>query len=533
LAATVWLLHNRDMSESLADELLRALEERLQTAGWARHDRIARLRPRAAAAGHLASFSRQAGDVFAVTAIFAWMNDDESSPLVVAGRIGLEYAPAGPWLTALTDPEIYGVLLLEPLFGVDVATTADVDAAVEGLVACVSESCHNAAGLSDLDPLIELLRTGQAIPLTRWATSAIALDYVEDAASEDVEADSDEHEEYPAEAKAKLASAELMAVLLVLADHADEARGVLSDYRPPDDEPQLAAQHARFVGHFRRFLDGESGQPPTTPARWPPAPVGPEGTQGFAERMTELAPKVRAQHEAVQAVRAVSEGKTREELRDLLERELDERGVPMDPSSLEIKVDALATERETFGKARIALKGLKALGELISEPSLGEVFTEQSAHSESESHEHGGPLDEPPEIAAEFDLPERAAYPIDGSLQRRASVALDPDALSYLERLASESSLGHGWHVAIVNVWLSGESSPSTTGAPVDVHIGTRLVGRLLPDHADLFRGAMHAAADRDENAWTRASLTECSGAMPYQLEVMLPIGSAYPDRKR
>jgi hypothetical protein len=501
----------------LVDELLLVLESRLQTAGWARHDRIARVGPAAFAAGHLASFSRQAGDEFAVTAIFSWMKEDESSPLIVAGRIGLEYAPAGPWLAALTDPEIYGVLLLEPLVGVDVGTGAEVDAAVAELVAFVSEYSRNAASVSDLDALIELLRAGQAIPLTRSAGSGAALDYVEEDAPEEVRAESDEHEEYPAEAQAKLASVELMSVLLVLADHADEARGVLSDYQPPSGEPQLATQHARFVRHFDRFLAGGSDQPPSTPARWPPSPVGPERARGFAERITELAPKVRAQQEAVEAVRAVSEGKTREELRDLLERELDKRGVPMDPSTVETKVDLLATERETFGRARIALKGLKALGELI---------TQQSPLTESQFHEHAAPPDEPPKIATEFDLPQRAAYPIDGSLQRRATVALEPDARPWLERFASRSSLGHGQHLAVVDVWLSGEFGRPTTEARVTVHIGAHPVGHLLPGDADLFRGAMDAAADRNEDAWTRARLTASSGAMPYQLEVMLPRSS-------
>ena len=514
------------MSEVLADELVRALESRLQAAGWESREHIARVRPSAFAAGHFASFSRQAGDEFAVTAIFSWMKEDESSPLVVAGRVGLEYAPAGPWLIALTDPEISGVLLLEPLVGVGVATAADVDAAVRELVAFVSESSRNAASVSDPDALIELLRSGRAIPLTRSAATDIAFDYVEEAASEDVGADSDEHEEYPGEAEAKLASVELMAVLLVLADHADEARGVLSDYRPPSDEPQLATQHARFMRHFERFLDGGTGQPPSTPARWPPAPVRPERPRSVAERIAELAPTVHRQQDAVQAVRAVSEGKTREELRDLLERELDERGVPMDPSAVETRVDLLATERETFGRARIALKGLKALGELITQPALGELFTQQSAQTESQSHEHAAPPDEPPEIETEFDLPERAAYPIDGSLQRWATVALDPDARPWLERFASRSSLGHGEHLAVVNVWLSEQSSPSTTEARVTVHIGARPVGRLPPGDADLFRGAMHAAADRDEDAWTRAFLKMSSGAVPYQLEIMLPRGS-------
>lgn len=513
------------MSEVLADELVRALESRLQAAGWESRERIARVRPSAFAAGHFASFSRQAGDEFAVTAIFSWMKEDESSPLVVAGRVGLEYAPAGPWLIALTDPEISGALLLEPLVGVSVATAADVDAAAEALVAFAGESACTSASVSSLDALVELLRNGQAIPLTDSSAVDIAFDYLEEDEQDDLRA-SDEHEEYPAEAEAKLASVELMAVLLVLADHADEARAVLSDYRPPSDEPQLATQHARFMRHFERFLDGGTGQPPSTPARWPPAPVRPERPRSVAERIAELAPTVHRQQDAVQAVRAVSERKTREELRDLLERELDERGVPMDPSAVEKKVDLLATERETFGRARIALKGLKALGELITQPALGELFTQQSAQTESQSHEHAAPPDEPPEIETEFDLPERAAYPIDGSLQRWATVALDPDARPWLERFASRSSLGHGEHLAVVNVWLSEQSSPSTTEARVTVHIGARPVGRLPPGDADLFRGAMHAAADRDEDAWTRAFLKMSSGAVPYQLEIMLPRGS-------
>jgi hypothetical protein len=204
------------------------------------------------------------------------------APLIVAGRVGLEYAEAGPWLTALTDPEISGVLLLEPLVGVTVATAAKIDAAVEELVVFVSESSRSAASVSDLDALIELLRSGQAIPLTRSAASDAALDYLQEGAPKDVETDSDEHEEYPAEARAKLASVEFITVLLVLADHADEARVVLSDYQPLSDEPQLATQHARFVRHFERFLGRGSGQPPSTPARWPPASVEPERTQSFA-----------------------------------------------------------------------------------------------------------------------------------------------------------------------------------------------------------------------------------------------------------
>jgi hypothetical protein len=506
---------------SLTDELICALEDRLGASGWVSYERIARIRPSAFAAGHLATFSRPGHEEFAVTAVFSWRREDESSPLIVAGRIGVEYEPAGPWLAALTDPESHGVLLLQPLAGVAVATAADVEEAVDELVAFVGEASRNSAGVSDLGALIDLLRSGQAVSLTKSAAVDSALDYVEEDEQDDVEAGSGEHEEYPAEAEAKLARAELMAVLLALADHADEARKVLRDYRPPSDEPQLAKRHVRFMRHFERFLLGGSGQAPGTPARWPPAPVRPERPQSVAERIAELAPTIRRQRDATRAVRAVSEGKTRAELRNLLERELDERNVPMDPSAVDTRVDLLATERETFGRARIALKGLKALGDLI---------TRQSARTESQPDEHISTPREPPENETELpedetelDLPERAAYPIDGSAQRWAAVVLEPDARPCLDNVAKVRSLGHGSHVAAVDVWLSEGSSPSNSEASVTVNIGAHPVGRLRPDDADLFRDAMHAAAERDEDAWTRAWLTASSGAMPYQLEVMLP----------
>jgi hypothetical protein len=59
----------------------------------------------------------------------------------------------------------------------------------------------------------------------------------------------------------------------------------------------------------------------------------------------------------------------------------------------------------------------------------------------------------------------------------------------------------------------------------VVINIGAHPIGRLLPGDADRYRPAMRAAADRDEDAWTRARLTEISGAMPHGLEIALPRG--------
>jgi hypothetical protein len=114
-----------------------------------------------------------------------------------------------------------------------------------------------------------LLRSGKAIPLTDWAAAGIATDYLlEEHAPEDPDVSSDEHEESQAEAQVRLASVELMAVLLFLARQSDEARRALSDYQPPGDEPGPAKKHARFVRHFERFLDEGSGPPPR---HWPTA----------------------------------------------------------------------------------------------------------------------------------------------------------------------------------------------------------------------------------------------------------------------
>jgi hypothetical protein len=106
-----------------------------------------------------------------------------------------------------------------------------------------------------------------------------------------------------------------------------------------------------------------------------------------------------------------------------------------------------------------------------------------------------------------------------------ASVVVDADARPVLERLAASSSLGNGWHLALVDVWLAEHAGSPNDEAAVVVNIGAHPIGRLLPGDADRYRPAMLAAADRDEAAWTRASLTEISGAMPYRLQIALPMG--------
>ncbi len=182
----------------------------------------------------------------------------------------------------------------------------------------------------------------------------------------------------------------------------------------------------------------------------------------------------------------------------------------------------LATEREPVGKARIAVRGLKALGELAGlrrEPvePVAERVPPEPEEADSET------VPEPSDALLE--LPEQAAYPMMGSPHRRVAVELDPAARAWLDRVAQRGSLGSGQtpRLVLVETWLTSDTGPSTTEQRLNVHIGAQRVGQLGPDVAEQFRPAMEAAAERDEDPWVHAHLTASSGAMPYLLEIPLP----------
>jgi hypothetical protein len=518
---------NRDDVRKLADELLRDLEVRLQGDGWTTHERLASVPPSPFAAGHLVTFSRSLKDGFIATATFSWMQEDASSSLVVAGHVGLDYEPAGALLAALTDPEVMGVVFSGPRVLVEVSEAGGVREAAEQLALFAGEQARPAESVRSIDTVIELLRDDRAVPLTNSTAAGLALDDVEaeDAAAEQPDGEEfvAEYEESPAAAEAKLAEAEAIAVLLAVVGRHDEARRVLAAYEPPGEEVGLVRMYRRFERHFMRFLDsGGELPPPRTPPRWPPSPMRPEPAPSFSQAFAERLPEVRARQDAVKAVRAVSQGKTRDELRTLFEKELDERGVKSHPSDVDTQVDLLATERESFGKARIAVRGLKALGELAGlrrEPvePVAEGFPPEPEEADTQT------VPEPSD--ARLELPERAAYPIAGSPHRRVAVELDPAARALLDRVAQRGSLGTGQtpRMVLTEAWLTWDTGPSTTEQRLNVHIGAERVGQLGPDVAEQFRPAMEAAAERDEDQWVHAHLAASSGTMPYLLEISLP----------
>ncbi len=453
----------------------------------------------------LGTFARELRDGFTATAIFAWTREKESEQINVAGGLGVEYAPARELLASLTGSEILGVMLVQPTAIVRIRDAAEVSNAAEELARFVTQQTPELERLADVDQLIKLLHQEHAVPF-----EAHMADF-NDIHGTDPEPDAFEIPEAESDSDA----VELMAALLAGAGRYDEARRVLVEDTQLVPEDEVSREHRRFVRQLTRFLDGELPLP-TTPPRWPPGPLALEPTPTFSQVVLEKLPEARAQQDAVEAMRAISHGKTRGELRTLLEKELDERGAKLDPSAVETQVDLLATERKPFGKARIAMRGLKVLGEfagLRREP-VEPMAKRASRAADTEAV--------PASDDIRLELPERAAYPIVRDLNRRVVVELDPAARAWLDRVAQRVSQ-QGLRVVVVEVWLTWGIESSGTESHLNVYIGAERVGQLGPDVAEQLRLAMEAAAERDEDPWTHAFLSASSGTIPYVMEIPLP----------
>ena len=159
----------------------------------------------------------------------------------------------------------------------------------------------------------------------------------------------------------------LIPALLATAGRYEDARGALGACTEPSwlqlagkgDLRLVCELHAGLItkASFRRPRHLRAGQPSGHRQ-------GHDSTGWVPAFMAEQRPVVQARQQATQAARAVSQGKSREEIRQLLRAKLDERDVKMQPVAFEQTVDLLATEREPLGKARLVLRGLKALKDL-------------------------------------------------------------------------------------------------------------------------------------------------------------------------
>jgi hypothetical protein len=393
-----------------------------------------------------------------------------------------------------------GVMLREPLLSTAVIGDGDEEAVADSLVRFAIEHRPPLAELASVDEITAMLGDRRAIPSSEPPSLL---------------GDSGPPEPPPGYPELPDPLTELVPALLVGAGRYDEARRALEACAEPSWQRMAGANDRRLVRQLARWIEQDGKLPlPTTPARWP-AQLPPAGGRfkrqpGYRKFMAEHRPEPRAQNDAMRAVRAVSKGKSREQIRELLRSELETREVDMQPVQFEMSVDILATESEPFGRARLAWRGLKALGGLIDRESpLRRISAD-------------GPPPEPEEAPdpAWARTPDRAAYPIWSVTRDRVLVQLDADAVRRLDELMLDRP--GRFANRTVEVWLSRDETSQSSESALVVHIGSKRIGRIDGEGARTFRAPIEAAAERDEEARTDARLTRMDGTAAYVLDLPL-----------
>jgi hypothetical protein len=485
----------------LIERLRGDLSARLRAQGWIARERAGAHDVFQTDADEIETFSQPLREEFSAVAMFAWVHEDQSDETNVVGGLGIEYGPARALLERLTGSEIFCAMLSRTNVVVSIREGTEVPKVSEKLAQFVVDEARELEKLADIDRVIDLLNQRRALPFAAHMAGFYAMDVV------DSEPDGPEFSDVPSD------EVELTAALLAGAGRYGEARHVLAETR----ELHHALQdHRRFVRQLTRLLDAEGSLSlPATPPRWPPGSLTSQSPPNSLQLLTASLPEGMARREAINAVRVVSSGKTRHELRSLLEIELSKRCLSIDRRSAEAMIDLLATEQRPLGNTRIALRGLNIL---LSFWRKRPPEARAKAQWETAALKPASVPDLEPALLAR---PDRAAYPLGyHSSLRRATIDLDPRACAWLDCFADRS---------VVEIWLTSDSESSLAATRLNVNIGVERVGQLGAGVANCFRPAMEAAAEREEAPWTYAYLTATFGATPYVLTVGLP-GTADSD---
>lgn len=206
----------------------------------------------------------------------------------------------------------------------------------------------------------------------------------------------------------------------------------------------------------------------------------------------------------VQAVAHAGHGKTRDQLRALFVDESARLGVPRDPIWVERALDELE-----WSPAERALQTARGL--LIAGKGLTRL-----------ARSHGIP-----EAPSWMQPPPTASYHVWAEHLEKTPVAIDADAISWLDRVLS-SAPGHIEDVfALVDVWFDWPV-PRGQRTAIAVYIGAQKVGALDQLAAERFVTVMESA--RERNAKPRASATLAKAEHlrpPYLLVVEIPVPEA------
>jgi hypothetical protein len=438
-------------------------------------------------------FVRPLADRFLAIAFFPWYQPQNSNAIRVAARLGIDYEPARDLLHSLTGSPICGIVLREPADQVSISNIRDVEASTNQLVHFIASQFPVVVDLADVDPIIKLLFERRAMPLMHSMMPIYAGDVT------DTE---------PGEPAYLSSEPELIPALLTASGRYGEARRALTEVGKGDPSQTTSPHHRRFARQLGRLLGaGGKFDLPSTPPRWPPYPIAPE-PQASARTLHQS----QAEQEALDAVRAIRKRhESREELRALLETEIDARNLQMAPLDIVTAVDILFREQEPHGTAYLLRNIARDATHLAS--LVVDLAVSKPRHAE-------------PLVATLpwLEPPDRAAYPIWMITGSWVEVELDKSANDWLKQ-AWDAAPGSGARTRDIKVWLTWASDPPTADTHLNVHLGIKRIGQLTPDSARHFQLPMEAAAQRDEDPWARARLSTISSDQPLLLEVAVPKG--------
>lgn len=256
----------------------------------------------------------------------------------------------------------------------------------------------------------------------------------------------------------------LRPLLLAAAGRHDDARRTLDDHRAhTGTDRRQDADYRRFARQLRRRLDEDAfSVPPIEETLWLVARDSLPEAPGLRKIMN----RAHAGSAGEKAVRALSRGRSHQELVGLLTAEYAARG--LDVSPIRIAKQAMTMVQQTRGGLR---EGLRTFGKLRSAITQGVDLWQR--------HDEPDPDWLRP--------PANATYEVATDRQHHVTVTLDPDAGAYLARVAAEAPRRLA-HTVLVDLWLSRDDGTGSGGDGADngdpqptvtVHLGERAVGTL------------------------------------------------------
>jgi hypothetical protein len=414
-----------------------------------------------------------------------------------------EFAATAEYSRALSTPDHPPVRITQPMFGVAyeplrrlwpllddhvriAALTESVEDMPERARVCRMEVSTQAEVVAVADQLAGLALE-EAVAFAKRYTSVDAL----------LEAHGDDESE---EVNT------VVPALLAAAGRFDEARCALARYRRGTDVPEESRRERRFVYQLTRWIDS-GGDLSLLPSEPPPR------RYEHSERrsVTETWREVRAHNEAVEAVKRTGSGHDRSELRTMLESELAQRGVGMDPLQVEQRIDQLWTSHAE--RARQGAQALKTLGKI--------GLTVANAIRTRE-------LPELPDMSVPewLEPPARAVYSVPQSSdpsRQWTAVQLEEGSNEWLQRVhAAVPRLIKSVQSATLDAWID-HGPAKESGGLLEVHLGDRRVGWLDQDATTTYTQVVDAAAQREELPCMGARLTPITAEAGYLLEVALP----------